>query len=69
MEGLGKFLDEWQAEHGAFTESRTASRLKDAIEASVALLAGPGDRILTSDRDDLRQLCDVAGDTALVVGC
>ena len=26
-----------------------ATRLKDAIDASVALLAGPGDRVLTSD--------------------
>jgi hypothetical protein len=24
MEGLGKFLDEWQAEHGAFTEEEMA---------------------------------------------
>ena len=26
-----------------------ATRMKDAIDASVALLAGPGDRVLTSD--------------------
>lgn len=31
-----------------------ATRLKDAIDASVALLAGPGDRVLTSDRDGPR---------------
>ena len=24
MEGLGKFLDEWQAEHGAFTDEEMA---------------------------------------------
>jgi hypothetical protein len=46
-----------------------ATRLKDPIDASVALLAGPGDRILTSDRDDLRRLCDVAGNRAVVVDC
>jgi hypothetical protein len=46
-----------------------ATRLKDAIDASVALLAGPADRILTSDRDDLRALCDAAGNKAVVVGC
>jgi hypothetical protein len=34
-----------------------ATRLKDAIDATVALLAGPGDRVLTSDPADLRALC------------
>ena len=46
-----------------------ASRMRDAIDASVALLAGPGDRILTSDTTDLRALCDAAGNKAVVVGC
>ena len=69
MEGLGKFLAEWQAEHGAFTESRTATRLKDAIEASAALLADPGDRLYTSDAGDLRALCGAAGNEAAGVGC
>ena len=46
-----------------------ATDLKDAIDASVALLADPGDRLLTSDRPDLRRLCDAAGNKALVVDC
>jgi len=46
-----------------------ATRLKDAIDASVALLARPRDRILASDADDLRKLCEVAGNKASVIGC
>ena len=45
------------------------ARLRDAIDASVALLAGPGDRVLTSDPGDLRLLCDAAGNKAVVVDC
>ena len=46
-----------------------ATRMKDAIDASVALLAGPGDRVLTIDAQDLRALCDAAGANAVVVDC
>lgn len=46
-----------------------ATRMKDAIDASVALLAGPGDRVLTSDAQDLRALRDAAGANAVVVDC
>jgi hypothetical protein len=45
------------------------ARLRDAIDASVALLARPGDRILTSDPQDLRALCDAAGTNAVMVRC
>jgi hypothetical protein len=45
------------------------ARLRDAIDASVALLARPGDRILTSDPQDLRALCDAAGTNAVMVDC
>jgi hypothetical protein len=45
------------------------ARLRDAIDASVALLAGPGDRVLTSDPGDLRRLCDAVGNRAVVVDC
>jgi hypothetical protein len=45
------------------------ARLRDAIDASVALLAGPGDRVLTSDPADLRRLCEAAGSRAVVVDC
>jgi len=46
-----------------------ATRLKAAIDAGVALLARPGDRILTSDPDDLRKLCEAAGNKSSVIGC
>ena len=46
---------------------RTASA--DPIDATVALLANPGDRILTSDPADLTKLAEAAGCRALVVGC
>lgn len=46
-----------------------ATRMKDAIDASVALLAGPGDRVLTSDAGDLRTLCARAGNKAVVIDC
>jgi hypothetical protein len=37
-------------EHGLRAgELLGATRMQDAVDASVALLAGPGDRVLTSD--------------------
>lgn len=50
-------------------ELLAAAGLGDAIDATVALLAGPGDRILTSDPHDLRRLCEAAGNKALVIRC
>ena len=41
----------------------------DPVGATVALLAGPGDRIFTSDPDDLTKLVDAAGCRAVVVAC
>jgi hypothetical protein len=41
--------------------------LADAVDASVALLAGPGDRILTGDPADIRKLCSAAGNAAAVI--
>jgi hypothetical protein len=41
----------------------------DAIDATVALLAGPGDRILTSDPRDLMRLAEAAGNQAVIVAC
>jgi hypothetical protein len=46
-----------------------ATRMRDAIDASVAFLAGSGDRVLTSDPADLQALCGAAGDDAVVVDC
>jgi hypothetical protein len=50
-------------------ELLAAAGSADAIDATVALLAGPGDRLYTSDPDDLRKLCGAAGNNAAVIGC
>jgi hypothetical protein len=44
-------------------ELLAAAGSTDAIDATVALLAGPGDRVYTSDPDDLRKLCGRRGTT------
>ena len=41
----------------------------DPIDATVVLLAEPGDRILTSDSDDLARLSDAAANRAVIVDC
>jgi hypothetical protein len=41
----------------------------DPIDATVVLLADPGDRILTSDPDDLTKLAQAAKRGAVVVAC
>jgi hypothetical protein len=41
----------------------------DPIDATVVLLAKPGDRILTSDPDDLTRLALAADNPAVVVAC
>jgi len=41
----------------------------DPIDASVVLLAEPGDRILTSDPDDLTRLAAAAANRAVIVAC
>ena len=41
----------------------------DPVDATVVLLAGPGDRILTSDPGDLAHLTAVAGNRAVVIVC
>ena len=46
-----------------------AARTSDAIDATVVLLASPGDRILTSDLGDISRLAEAAGNRALVVPC
>jgi hypothetical protein len=45
------------------------TRMKDAIDASVALPGKPGDRALTSDSGDPRTLCAGAGNKAVVIDC
>ena len=46
-----------------------ATGTSNPIDASVALLAGPDDRVYISDPGDLRRLCAVAGIRAVVIGC
>jgi DNA-binding transcriptional MocR family regulator len=41
----------------------------DAIDATVVLLATPGDRIITSDPTDLTRLAAAARNRAAIVGC
>ena len=41
----------------------------DPVDATVVLLANPGDRILTSDPGDLTRLAEAAGSRAVIVAC
>jgi hypothetical protein len=41
----------------------------DAIDATVVLLAAPGDRILTSDPGDIALLAAAAANRAVIVAC
>jgi hypothetical protein len=41
----------------------------DPIDATVVLLAAPGDRILTSDPSDLTRLAEAAGNRPVIVAC
>ncbi len=41
----------------------------DPIDATVILLADHGDRILTSDPDDLQHLAATAGTKAIIISC
>jgi hypothetical protein len=46
-----------------------AAGTADPIDATVVLLAVPGDRILTSDPSDISRLAATAGNRAIVVTC
>ena len=41
----------------------------DPVDATVVLLASPGDRILTSDPRDLTPLAEAAANPAVIVAC
>ncbi len=41
----------------------------DPIDATVVLLAAPGDRILTRDAGDIARLAEAAGNQAVVITC
>ena len=46
-----------------------AADANDPIDATVVLLAAPGDRILTSDPADLTRLATAASSRAVIVAC
>jgi predicted nucleic acid-binding protein len=46
-----------------------ATRTKDVVDATVALLAKTGDEVYTSDPGDLRALCTATGFKAVVMTC
>jgi hypothetical protein len=45
------------------------AKTSDPIDATVVLVAEDGDRIVTSDPDDMGRLADIAGTRAVVVTC
>jgi hypothetical protein len=46
-----------------------SARTSDPIDATVVLIAGAGDRILTSDLADLTELATVAGRRVIIISC
>jgi hypothetical protein len=46
-----------------------ATRTKDVVDATVALLAKSYDEVYTSDPSDLRTLCEATGFKAVVIVC
>jgi hypothetical protein len=48
---------------------QAAAGMADPIDATVVLLAAPGDRILTSDPGDLSRLARAAGNRPVIVAC
>ncbi|MGH3252999.1 MAG: hypothetical protein ACRDOI_43245 [Trebonia sp.] len=46
-----------------------ATRTKDVVDATVALLAKTADKLYTSDPGDLRALCAATGFKAVVIRC
>lgn len=45
------------------------ARMGDAVDATVVLLAEPGDRIMTSDPADITRLADAARSRAIIISC
>jgi hypothetical protein len=46
-----------------------AAGAADPIDATVVLLAAPGDRLLTGDPGDLTRLAEAAGNRPVIVAC
>ena len=72
---LGRFLDAVDVRALDQAIGREAGvllgkcKLEDPIDAAVVLVSRPGDRILTSDTDDLGRLARAAKRGVLVLGC
>jgi hypothetical protein len=65
-----EYMEEYQAEFGAFTEeemAEAAKRRQEAHRRAEEYWARNG--LYTSDPGDLRKLCEATGFKALVVGC
>jgi DNA-binding transcriptional MocR family regulator len=58
-----------QRDGRAAGELQAAAGTSDAVDATVALLAARGDRILTSDPGDIARLAAAAGNGAVIVPC
>ena len=50
-------------------ELQAAAGTADPVDATVVLLAAPGDRILTSDAGDIARLAAAADNRAIVIAC
>lgn len=48
---------------------QAAAGASDPVDATVVLLAGPGDQILTSDPDDLARLAAAAPNHPVIIAC
>lgn len=60
-------VDEQMGREAGVLLSRTG--MSDAIDATLVLVARAGDRILTSDPDDIRRLAVAAGKSVAVIRC
>ena len=50
-------------------ELQAAAGTADPVDATVVLLAAPGDRIVTSDAGDIARLAAAADNRAIVIAC
>jgi hypothetical protein len=62
-----KAVDQQMGRHAGVLVGRT--KASDAVDATVVATASPGDRVLTSDPEDIRTLVAAAGLPILVVPC
>lgn len=62
-----KAVDRCVGQEAGVLSGRAGAR--DAVDATVVAVAAPGDRIVTSDPDDLRGLAAASGRPVLIVAC